>query len=331
MRFAEGSPFPPIAEYAFLSDRQVQALVAPSGNVEWLCLPRPDSPSVFGAMLDRAAGHFRLGPGRGHRPRRPALRPRDARPGDDVADADRVARDPGRAPRRSLVRRHAAGGRVRTAARRPRGRTRPAANRPMRERPRRAPDGLRALARLRAGRRDLGVRDRGLQPRARADRAGRPAAPADERPADGVRGQARAREHDDARRRRAVRRAVVVRPRTAAVLPGRRRPDVADAGVLARMAEPRRVPRPPVADPPAAQRAHAQGPHVRAHRRPDGGGDHLAARDAGRRAELGLPVLVDPRLDVRAVGPVHARVRLGGGRVLRVRAPIGARTGATSR
>jgi len=62
MRFAEGSPYPPIAEYAFLSDRQVQALVAPSGSVEWLCLPRPDSPSVFGATLDRAAGHFRLGP-----------------------------------------------------------------------------------------------------------------------------------------------------------------------------------------------------------------------------------------------------------------------------
>ena len=56
------SPFPPIADYGFLSDCTTCALVAPSGNVEWLCLPRFDSPSVFGAMLDRDAGMFRLGP-----------------------------------------------------------------------------------------------------------------------------------------------------------------------------------------------------------------------------------------------------------------------------
>jgi alpha,alpha-trehalase len=57
-----GSPFPPIAEYAFLSDCESMALIAPSGNVEWMCLPRVDGPSVFGAMLDRDAGGFRLGP-----------------------------------------------------------------------------------------------------------------------------------------------------------------------------------------------------------------------------------------------------------------------------
>jgi GH15 family glucan-1,4-alpha-glucosidase len=56
------SPFPPIADYAFLSDCESTALIAPSGNVEWLCLPRIDSPSVFGALLDRDAGAFRVGP-----------------------------------------------------------------------------------------------------------------------------------------------------------------------------------------------------------------------------------------------------------------------------
>jgi alpha,alpha-trehalase len=56
------SAFPAIADYAFLSDCEVTALVAQSGNVEWLCLPRLDSPSIFGAILDRGAGGFRLGP-----------------------------------------------------------------------------------------------------------------------------------------------------------------------------------------------------------------------------------------------------------------------------
>jgi GH15 family glucan-1,4-alpha-glucosidase len=57
-----GSPFPPIADYAFLSDCEVCALVAPSGNVEWMCLPRFDGPSIFGSVLDRDAGSFGLAP-----------------------------------------------------------------------------------------------------------------------------------------------------------------------------------------------------------------------------------------------------------------------------
>jgi alpha,alpha-trehalase len=56
------SEFPRIGEYAFLSDSHTGALVAPDGAVEWLCVPRFDSPSVFAALLDRGAGHFRLGP-----------------------------------------------------------------------------------------------------------------------------------------------------------------------------------------------------------------------------------------------------------------------------
>jgi alpha,alpha-trehalase len=65
--------FPPIADYGFLSNCEQSCLVAPDGSVEWLCLPRPDSPSVFGALLDRAAGSFRFGPGNG------ALVPQDRR------------------------------------------------------------------------------------------------------------------------------------------------------------------------------------------------------------------------------------------------------------
>ena len=56
------NPFPPIADYAFLSDCENTCLISSSGSVEWLCVPRPDSASVFGAILDRAAGHFRLSP-----------------------------------------------------------------------------------------------------------------------------------------------------------------------------------------------------------------------------------------------------------------------------
>ena len=57
-----GSPFPPIADYALLSNCEVCALVAPGGNIEWLSLPQMDGPSVFSAIVDRHAGRFRAGP-----------------------------------------------------------------------------------------------------------------------------------------------------------------------------------------------------------------------------------------------------------------------------
>ena len=52
----------PIGDYGFLSDGEVSALLAPGGSVDWMCVPRFDSPSVFGSILGRRAGSFRVAP-----------------------------------------------------------------------------------------------------------------------------------------------------------------------------------------------------------------------------------------------------------------------------
>ncbi len=53
---------PPIADYGFLSDCHSAALVDRRGSVDWWCVPRFDSPSVFGRLLGPDAGHWSLHP-----------------------------------------------------------------------------------------------------------------------------------------------------------------------------------------------------------------------------------------------------------------------------
>ena len=52
-----------IADHAFLSDCSSAALVDRRGSITWWCVPRFDSPSVFGRILDAEAGHWHLRPG----------------------------------------------------------------------------------------------------------------------------------------------------------------------------------------------------------------------------------------------------------------------------
>jgi GH15 family glucan-1,4-alpha-glucosidase len=56
------SRFPRISSYGFISDCHTGALIAPEGSIEWLCLPRFDSASIFGSVLDRGGGFWRIGP-----------------------------------------------------------------------------------------------------------------------------------------------------------------------------------------------------------------------------------------------------------------------------
>jgi GH15 family glucan-1,4-alpha-glucosidase len=52
----------PIASYGLLSDCNSAALVGRDGSIDWLCLPRFDSSSVFAAILDPDAGHWAIEP-----------------------------------------------------------------------------------------------------------------------------------------------------------------------------------------------------------------------------------------------------------------------------
>jgi GH15 family glucan-1,4-alpha-glucosidase len=55
-----------IEDYAVVGDLQTGALISKEGSIDWLCLPRFDSPACFNSLLDTPeAGRWLLAPAGG--------------------------------------------------------------------------------------------------------------------------------------------------------------------------------------------------------------------------------------------------------------------------
>ena len=292
------SPFPPIADYAFLSDCHTGALIAPDGAVDWLCVPRFDSPSVFGSLLDRQAGSFRFGPFGFNVPTQIAYEP-----------GTNVLVTTWKTPSGWLVVRDALTLGTRQGDDLVTPHTRPPAD----------DDADHMLVRTAVcldGQVELElvcepIFDYGQVPATWSLGDGNDGV-ADATGGDqmfrlrtdlslGIEGdRVRARHHPERRRPRVLR--PVVGPRAGDPERRRRRrgPDRGDRSVLARLARPGAGPGPSLAGTDPALRAGDQGPHVHADGGDRGGADDIAAGDPGRGTQLGLSVHLDPGLDVHA-------------------------------
>ena len=55
--------YKPIEDYGIIGDMHTIALVAKDGSIDWCCLPRFDSPSIFAGILDsKTDGFFKISP-----------------------------------------------------------------------------------------------------------------------------------------------------------------------------------------------------------------------------------------------------------------------------
>ena len=291
--------------------------MAPNGSVEWFCLPRPDSPSIFGAILDRTAGNFRFGPTSTQVPHH-----RRYIPGTMALETTwhtpsgwLVVAGPARRPVHGG---RPAPDRLSPRARRRRAEWRAPARRHLHRGPCRGHREPRAGFRVRQADGPVVLRGGRLRDHVRVPAGGRPVADPSLvlRSRGGRRPLLRA--HHSRQGRVRVRRALVVGP------PSRRSGRGAGTArchrdLLAGLALQRHLPRPPVAHLHGAQRPHPQGPQLRADRGHHGGRHDLAARDARRRSQLGLPLHVDPRLVLHVALALPPRVRVGGHGVLRLR------------
>ena len=296
----------PIAEHGMVGDLHTIALVGTNGRIDWYCCPAFDSPSIFGAILDKDDGGFYTIRPSGDEwtskqlyfPDTNVLITRFFTPGGvgelqdfmPIEDQPRAASPPAHPARRGGARRgrlHAGG-----------------------------PAPLRLRAR---GARGRDAPSRGAVPGAVADARAR----GRDREDDGLRTPAAARRrrgdgHVHGRRGGVA----VVRARARAA--GPHLPPVSrardgqrvrgDRDVLAPLARSVALPRALArAGPPLG--ADAQAADLRADGRAGGRADHVAARAARRRAQLGLPLHVDPRRGLLALRPAAARLHGGGGRV----------------